>query len=252
MKKVLRLLFLAILGLLLPVGAALAGSTIMVATDYWPPFRIESEDIRGIDPDILHEVGKRMGVEFVMTRMPWARCLEEMRRGGVDMMSGLAKTPERAEYIQYSDVVYYACAPAFYAREGTKAARVSTYAGLRDFSIGYTRSSAYFEPFDSDKTLHKMAGNNEHQLLRMVSEGRWDMLIGTDCQVDYDLARMVGTENLVKVAYRPEQRVNLYMGFSKRSPFRKRMGEFDAILRDMLANGEISRIASRYLKVSAK
>lgn len=248
MKKMF-VVIVCLLSAAMTVSAVQARETIVVATDYWPPFRIEQDrTIQGLDTDIMRIIGQRMNVDFAFIHMPWARCLEEMRRGGVDMMTGLARTPERAVFIAYSDHVYYTCAPAFYARADSSAQSIAKYDDLVGYTIGFTRDSAYFEPFDSDVSLTKKAGNNEMQVLRMVLENRWDLFVGTDCQVDYDLARLKLTQDIKKILYRPEKRVDLYMGFSKRSSFRSRQAEFDAVLKAMIEDGTIKRLAEEYFK----
>lgn len=232
---------------LLPQSMAFAMDQMVVVTDYWPPFRIQSgHEITGIDKDLMAEISKRMRVEVVFQREPWARCLLDMEDGTADMMTGLAKTPEREKYIVYSDIPYYSCAPAFYERKGRKGAPIKTYGDLYNFAIGYTRDSAYFEPFNSDKKLRKIAGNNEAQLVEMTKEGRMDVFIGTDCQVDYDLAQRGLTDRITKTPYRPDVHVDLYVGVSRESPLVHRMDEINQILKDMVESGMIKGIADTY------
>lgn len=60
--------------------------------------------------------------------------------------------------------------------------------------------SAYFEPFDSDPALTKIGVKNEEQLLQMQLRGRIEVLIGTDCQVDFQLRDPQLAGQLVKLA----------------------------------------------------
>src|SRR3989344_8294618 len=89
---------------------------LRVMTDLWPPFRMEDAqgNLPGLDIDVLNEIGRRSGLSFDIQRAPWARGLADLQQGRADLMIGLAKTPEREQYIEYLSSPYYACAPRFY------------------------------------------------------------------------------------------------------------------------------------------
>lgn len=120
---------------------------IVVATEVWPPFRIADKtseyQYSGIDIDLLKEITKRLGITFKIKRFPWARCLDFMKSGKVDMITGLAYSPERAQYISYSEIPYYIASPAFYLQKG-KGHLIKKYEDLYLFTIGYSINSAYF------------------------------------------------------------------------------------------------------------
>lgn len=220
-----------------------------VVTDYWPPFRINTKTGRltGIDRDLMDEIGKRMGVSFTWHRRPWVRCLLEIEHGLADVMTGVAKTPERAKYIHYSDTAYMTLSPAFYVHKDTGADAITHYEDLKKFSIGYTRGSAYFKRFDNDDTLNKKPGNDEEMLIEMVREKRWDTLIGTDAQVEYDLSLRELRGTIVKAAYKPDSAIKLYLGISKRSPLMNRMEELNRVLERILSDGTFQKICEKYL-----
>jgi len=129
-------------------------------------------------------------------------------------MTGQARTPEHERYIRYLDTPYYACSPRFYAGPA-KAMLLNDYASLRGLRIGYVLESVYFQPFDADKSLDKIGVSNEKQRLEMLVRGRIDVLVGTDCQVDYALPAPELAGRLVKAAYQPQAPTALFIGFSR-------------------------------------
>nr|WP_227002218.1 transporter substrate-binding domain-containing protein [Aeromonas schubertii] len=107
---------------------------LVVAMDEWPPFRMMQEgQFRGLDVDILEAMAERAGVEVTIRRYPWGRALSFMQSGKVDLMMGLARTPERERYIDYLEPSYYQCRPAFYGPPEV-AQRVHRYEDLRPLS----------------------------------------------------------------------------------------------------------------------
>lgn len=226
-----------------------ATDTITVATVLWAPFRIGTEHSveSGIDVDILRKIGNEMDVHFEWKLYPWARCLLSMEQGKVDIMTGIAYTEERAEYITYSNKPYYACHPAFFKLKDAPF-EILSYDNLLKKKIGYSRSSAYFEPFDSDTLLRKIDVHGEAQLIQMLLHKRIDLFIGTDIQVEYDIVEQQLQMEITKVDYTPDAPIHLFCGVSKNSLFTRRWSEFNAILERIIASNEITAIANGYIK----
>lgn len=223
------------------------GEPLRVVTDYWPPFRMQGVggSLEGLDIDLLDELQRRTGLRFEVRLQPWARALEDMRRGQADLMTGLARTAEREQYIDYLQPSYHACAPRLYGSPA-RAASIRDYRQLSGLRIGYVLQSAYFEPFDSDRGLTKIGVKNEEQLLQMQLRGRIELLIGTDCQVDFQLRDPQLARQLVKLAYSPPQQTLLFVGMSRASA---RLAERELLagaLHSLLRDGWMERAARRY------
>lgn len=223
------------------------GQPLRVVTDYWPPFRMAGVDgqLQGLDIDLLNELQKRTGLRFEVRLLPWARALEEMRNGQADLMSGLARTAERERYIDYLEPSYYSCSPSLYG-SAPRAAALDSYEKLQGLRIGYVLQSAYFEPFDSDKRLLKVGVKNEDQLLQMALRGRVELMIGTDCQVDFQLRDPELARRLVKLAYRPPASTRLYLGLASGSGRTAERELLAGALRQLQQEGWLQRAAQAY------
>ncbi len=238
------------LGLLLLLGVPLQAEeppALLVMTDIWPPFRMQTGDgaLSGLDIDLLDQLSQRTGLRFEVQRAPWARGLAALQSGKADLMTGLAKTPEREGYIDYLPQPYYACAPRFYATPA-QAKALQSYSQLASLTIGHVLESAYFEPFDSDQQLRKTAVNTESQLLEMLVRGRLQTVIGTDCQVDYELRDARWNGRIAKAAFQPEARTDLYIGFSRQRGLQVQYQKVNQALVQMQAEGWIAKAAQRY------
>lgn len=243
-----RACILAGLLILLPGLATAERAPLRVMTDYWPPFRIAGDggQLRGLDIDVLKELERCTGLRFDVQRAPWSRGLAQLNRGMADLMTGLAKTTEREHYIDYLERPYFACAPRFYGGQEL-AGEVTDYRKLRAHDIGYVLGSAYFEPFDSDKSLRKVGVSSESQLLQMLRHKRLKLVVGTDCQVDYELLQdpqLAG--RIVKLAYRPPARTELFLGFSRQRALGAEREAIAQALGQMLDEGWVAEAARRY------
>ena len=222
----------------------------IVVTEIWPPFRIagtetDANRFTGIDMDLIKVLAERLGVTFDVRRQPWARCLESMRTGEADLITGLAYTEERAAFIHYSAVAYYSVSPAFFTARG-QGPGIRRYEDLYAHRVGYSINSAYFEPFNSDTRLNKVGVATEGQLLQMLAHGRLDVIIGTDANLAFDIARMGLGDRVEPTAYRPRQETPLFVGISKQSKLMARAEELDAILDALVASGTVQRMAAKH------
>lgn len=245
------ILFATILALFLVVAPnrSLAAEYV-IGTDPWPPFTIMEKGVpSGIDVDFLKEIEKRLpDVTFRFEEIPWVRALHYMETGKIDAITGLAKRPDREKYITYTSPPYYSdCSSRFYMRKGL-GQYIKQYEDLYDFEVGYVVNSAYFDPFDTDEKLNKYSVTHEEQLLKMLGNGRLDVIIGTNCQVDYDIKLSGLLGRFEQAEYRPGNNVHLYLGLSKKSAITEILPQLNQVIQQLKDEGVIDKIAEKYFK----
>jgi polar amino acid transport system substrate-binding protein len=236
-----------LLGILLLAGLTAQQDPLIAVTEIWPPYRIEAGDGRmtGIDIELLEALEERLGVEIEVQRHPFARALEMIRTGEADIITGIAYTPERDEYIAYSSESYSSVRPVFYAGRDL-APQIRSYEDLYGYVIGYSLNSAYFEPFNSDENLTKQGLSTETQVLRMLELGRVDVIIGTNPNLAYDVARLGLDDALSQTSYTPEPNTPLFLGFPETGDRLELYARANTLLSAMLADGSIREILDRY------
>ncbi|MFV0423234.1 substrate-binding periplasmic protein [Oleidesulfovibrio sp.] len=224
--------------------------SIVVPVDDWVPYRFVSDGtMSGVDFDLWAELGERLSFEVEFQHTPWNRSLAQMRQGRGDAMSGLARTSEQEKYIYYVEPPYSSCSTVFYTKKGN-GAQIKAYSDLMGKQVGFVLGSAYYPLFDSDGSLNKIGVATEEQLLKMMLAGRVDVMIGTDCQVDYELIKQGFSKELEKTAFNPGNRVDLYLGISRFSKMYRAIPTFENVMREMQADGTLQRINDKYfLKV---
>ncbi len=240
------LLFVAVVALASPRAQE---RSYTVVVNEWPPFRIldpsKPYGRAGIDMDLLDALAEAMGVSFKVEIHPWARALELIRQGGADIIMSIAQTAERAAYIQYPPISYMAVRPRLIVRVGMGAS-IRSYADLAGKSIGQSVSSAYFEPYNSDKTLDKISLAGNAQILAMLSLGRLDLAVGTDPNLSWEIARLGYRGQFEFCAYQPPDATPLYLGLSRASGAAERAADFERAIRALIESGAVERILEKY------
>ncbi len=220
-----------------------------MVTEEWPHFSIIDEKspsgFRGIDIDIVERLSELLGITIEIQHHPWARALEQIRTGQADMITGIAHNKERESFMYYIPVSYYSVRPVFYARKD-KEGMIQSYKDLYGPSVGYSINSAYFEPFDSDPQIKKTGLSTEAQLLQVLALGRLDIIIGTDPNVSYEVARLGYRGILEPTAYQPTEKTELFIALSRKSPAISKVKEIEQTLRSMMNDGTIDKIISSY------
>jgi polar amino acid transport system substrate-binding protein len=235
--------------LVLPGWGFCQNTRIIMVTEHWPPFRINDENspsgFREIDIDIAQKLSESLGKPIEIQRHPWARSLEQMRSGQADMITGIAHTPERESFMYYIPVSYYAVRPVFYTQKG-KGHLIQSYQDLHGPSVGYSLNSAYFKPFDSDSQIKKVGLSTENQLLQVLALGRMDVIIGTEPNISYDIARLGYRSVLEQTAYQPPDKTDLFIALSRKSPVMDLSQKIEDALRLLITNGAIDKIINTY------
>jgi polar amino acid transport system substrate-binding protein len=222
---------------------------IIMVTEEWPPFRINDDKMpsgfRGIDIDIAEKLSESLGIKIEIQHHPWARALEQIRNGHADIITGVAYNKERESFMYYIPVSYYSVRPVFYARKG-KEGMIKSYKDLYGPSVGYSINSVYFEPFDSDTQIKKTGLSTEAQLLQVLALGRIDVIIGTDPNISYEVARLGYRDVLRPTAYQPTEKTELFIAVSRKSPAIARVKKMEQILLDLINDGAIDKIIGSY------
>ena len=222
---------------------------LIMVTEEWPPYRmndpISPSGFSGIDIDLTLALEKELGIPIEIQRHPWARALAMMDAGQADLITGIARTPEREAYMAYIFPSYSAVRPVFYAPKG-RGSEIQTYNDLYGKTIGMSTHSAYFEPFNSDIRLNKVNLSTEIQILNMLALQRIELAIGTDPNMSYDVARLNHGDKVEPTAYQPETNTPLYIALSRNSLAMSMYSQIERALQTLLENQTIEEILSKY------
>lgn len=223
----------------------------IVAFTHWPPWKVvKGNSFDGIDYYILKELGKRLNLHFQFIECPWIRCLERIKSGQVDFINGIAKQADREKYMYFIEPPYKEIfSTAFYKRKGRKGSPhlIQKYEDLYKVEIGMIRGSVYFERFDKDSKITKVEVTNEIQLLQMLYEGRFDIILGNDLNIDYLIQINGFMGRIEKAPFKVDSYTPTYIAISKKSKFKGIIPQVSAALKEMVESNKIREIEQTYL-----
>ena len=230
--------------------ATLPADHLLVAVAHWPPWKIiEEAEFSGIDVDILEEIARRIGIAVEFVECPWARCLEMVKDGDVDMITSFGRTPEREAFVYYIEPPYVTANVVFYKRRSSSFS-VLTYDDLHSFRIGTLIGSTYFDPFNTDPLLDKEEVAVDGQLPQMLASERIDLMIGWEIPMDYLIAQEGLSGEFEKVLY-SSRGGSSYMAMSQKSELVDLIPRLSTVMQEMIEDGKVEEIIASYLEQAA-
>jgi polar amino acid transport system substrate-binding protein len=244
--------FLIFSGFVLSMQPVVAATVILAAAaDSVPTSYVENGKQTGILIDVINEAFRRAGYSVEVKLMPWARCLAEVKNGAVDGIFSVFVTPERQEFLTYSNEVLITQVQVFFVRVDSSL----TFEGdLRKFtgkSIGIINQTSYgprldaalkegiFEKIDSTK-------DSESNIRKLIA-GRVDM-IPSYRHVVLSTAKRLGVLDKIRQLSPDIEAIPSYLAFTQKRDFAKLIRDYDKAIASMKQDGTYDQLFNRYIQ----
>ena len=242
----------------LALGLARA-EDLTVPMDPWPPWKLVDPQTWEVDPQgidnhlietLLTAYNQAFDADFRASYRgyPWKRCLDVMKSGHADLISGVLKSPEREEYLLFLEPPYKTrSAKVFYVRKGA-GQHIQSYQDLYGLKIGVQAGVRYFEPFDDDPKLIKEEAGDDLSNLRKLLYGRVDAIVSTETQADYLIASQGLNGEFEKATYRYDYELPVYFALSRQSAYAHEQSKFAQIVAQLVEKGTFESIILDYFQ----
>jgi polar amino acid transport system substrate-binding protein len=216
-----------------------------------PPYMIgaggENDAMSGIDVEIIQEIARRLQYKIEFIKCPWARCLDLMKNGEVDLLSSVYKKPEREVFMLYFDQPYLNQLPiAFYSLKENHYL-IQTYEDIYQFGhVGLLKGASYFDRFDQDPRVKRVEVPSQDQLFPMLLAGHLDIMAGYVPTENYRLKVEGYSGQIERSVYEYAQPAPVYMTLSKKSALAVSFNKINQINDQLIKEGVIDRIVNFY------
>jgi len=226
-----------------PVLALLAEERILYVDVRNRPPEMVVEDGRYSGPllETIQLAASRIGRKVIFVERRFERSLDLLvqRKGNLDIVPRVLRTPERDRLMDFlgpigaidSEIV-------FLVKPGQQQA-IRRFEDLERRSLGVKAGSSYFERFDQNDNIRKIAGADDDNLVRMFQAGRFDTMIVLDQGALEVALRKHGVSDYAFAEYRHPQRLYFYYAMAKEHPDRPALQQ---ALETMSRSGEIREI----------
>ena len=144
-----------------------------------PPFVITKDGIgqSGFSVELMRRVAQQIGQEADIRELPWARCLNEVQAGRIDVAVDAFEDAERRKKFYYTSPYYTLTPQIFYPTRrrgpGLPATTVADLKGFRGCGIhGYT-----YEHYGLDEKQLDLGAKSNKQMITMLLANRCDYAV---------------------------------------------------------------------------
>jgi polar amino acid transport system substrate-binding protein len=239
--------------ILLIIGAILAASSLRTAYCAQTfTSGVSAEHADGVVSRIVERLAQKLEIRMEMRLAPFARRLQWMKTGDIDIMGGILKRPQREAYIFFVSPPYVnENRKVFFVRRGEEH-RIDHYEDLYGLRIGTKIHARYFPRFDKDERLNKEAVGSVELNFKKLLADRLDAVIYSNRSGFMKLMEMGLTDRVGRATYIYKKGNPVYIGISRHSPLMKDKARVEAAVREMVETEEIKRIIKNYYKPLGK
>lgn len=193
-------------------------SVIRTASDRnWAPVEYVDEEgnYRGISADYMKRLEELLGVRFEVAKdLNWQESIAAFKRGELDIITSLRRTPERETYIDFSDV-YTNFPIAIFS--GPEVAYIGDLKKLNGRRVGVVEGYATQELLATNyPEIELVTASNSVEALEQLSRGEVDAYVGNILVTSYYIGKLGYTH--IKVVGETPYRYEQSMGVRKDWP----------------------------------
>jgi len=214
-----------------------------ISRDGWPPFEMVDAQggFQGISADYLNQVAQRLGLQLqTQTFDDWAQVIEAARKGEVDLLPTVARSPERERFLAFSQP-YLSTSSLIFARRDSNVRVLDDLSGKRvaverDFAVHDLLRTAV-------PGVAFVIVDDTTEALKTVASGRADAYVGNLISTNY----LIGQLNLSNLEVRGDSGLdNSQVRFAVRRELAPLVPLLDRALAS-IDDGEQERIRQRWL-----
>lgn len=221
-------------------------SPYVLVTESYPPYEFqENGKAVGMDVELIELAAKKVDIKIRIDFIPWARCIEMMKKGSADGIFSLLHNKEREKFIYYPPTPLYVARSVLFARKKSSI-KIEKIEDLKGKQVGVVYGNSYGEAFDKADYIKKESVADHETLMKKLIVRREELIMTTE-EVGYYLSRKLGSQDVHALPLTVLKDM-FYIGVSKKSPrakiLLKKLSEGLALIEK---TGEAQLIRKKYL-----
>ena len=201
-----------------------------------------SEDFpEGLHTKYLRYIAKQLDMPISISTMPFARRLQEVRNGHLDIIVGLQRTKDREDEFIYIEPSYESLSYQFFSLKKNQE-HFKKSDDLNGKIVGVNKHSVYFPAFMEKSKVDLVYVNSLEQSVRLLLKGRTDLVIHYEESTLPTLKKMGVDDIIAKTPYQENYLNNHYIAISNKSHLTSRIKDLEALVQKAIKNGDFNRM----------
>lgn len=201
-----------------------------------------------IDYIITKAFADKFRATLTANTAPFARRLDLLKTGDIDLLCGLLKNDDRATYAYFLNPPYKLRSNKyFFVRKG-EGRRLQKFEDLYSLRVGVQIGSKHYPRFDNDSKIDKHPTPQYMGRFKMLVSNRIDTVIHTDVY-GLSIINELGLKDEIEIApYKYTNKNPVYFAISRKSKLFDRKEELENVYRLMVESGEIDKVITTYFQ----
>ncbi|NRB68399.1 MAG: transporter substrate-binding domain-containing protein [Vibrio sp.] len=230
---------------LLFAQVTVSAKVVWAIQDEWPPYVIDSHDVKGLAHEIVEEAFAVQGYNMKYTIKPWSRALREVATQRYDIALTVWKSSERLEYLYYSDA--YLTNSLIFVTLKSNTFDYDNLKSLNGKRIGVIRGYVYDDAFMHSNDFDRLDADNLATNVKKLKTGRIDALIADKIFFRWFVRNSGMDIDEFALIEKPLAANPLYIATSRDHPKKEQIiSAFNSGLKVLQQSGRISAIFEKY------
>lgn len=223
--------------LTLTAFAAFGQGTLTACLDEFPPYQILETPPKGEHVAALHQLADELDMELAFVTEPnFPHCMKRIEEGTADVIAGILDRSERRHFLH---LLPMRVDTAYIFATRIDAHPIERYADLSGRLIAISEGVSYFDKFDKDNNLKKIAVNDVHLAYKLLLAGRVDTVISSMETLTSILSSAPELEKDIKAQpYTRQLNRTVYFGLSRKSELADQLDKVRSLTEKAFAEGK--------------
>ena len=232
--KILIVLFLS--SIVFSSSAKLKKVLTFVYEDY-PPYEYSTESgISGVSADRVRKIANELGYTPRFILAPWTRAISLVKKGGVDGIFSLNRSPDREKYLTFTKYPIAWSEERLFSLKG-KVKSIDFFNDISKHSVGVVSGYSYGKAFDELIIPRKEIYKENRGLVVRLDSGKIDVIVMNQNVFDHHVSSMKLDRTRFVMHPLVVNGEDLFLGFSKKNPAAIKAAEgFSRLLKDIKLN----------------
>jgi len=230
--------------------AVAAPTTVLkCGTNEFSPFGYtENGEKKGIEVELLYEIGKRLRIQIDLDIMKWPILLEKVRLGVLDCMFAAFKTEDRIKFMDFTNVPFHISSLVLFVNKE----KPFHYRSLDDLN---GRRIGIVKGFKNPRDFERAERKGLFQVFQLRDLGINFRILEKQCIDAVFVNRHVGEftlnqmklNNVIQPLPIPITASPAYIAFTKTKDYSEMISMFDSILFEIIMDGTYKKIFNKYM-----
>jgi ABC-type amino acid transport substrate-binding protein len=206
---------------------------------------VSQELENGLHAKYVNYISTKMDMSLEITPMPFARRIQELRKGNLDLLVGIRRDSEEEDEFIYVLPSYEKLRHTFFIRKDDKN-QLNNSSQLLNHTIGVTRHAKYSAKFSEQEGFVLVNISTLKQKIKLLMKNRIDTFIHYQESTLPVLVEMGLQNDIIHANFQPIEYHSYYVAITKKSRLFPHIKKLQSVIRQGIKDKDFANIRQQH------